>query len=163
MSKAFISAGWTTIQSKVPDEEQVKRFIDRLSTEQVLSQMNRLDPQGQYDWDEPDSDDDLNILDTEENLATAQEVRDTLKFGASVAFDADAQTYNVWEIPGTTLGFHIMGGGSYGDDPFDGYSAVVMFIDSLDIWHGLRGLTDVVCGGLPHADVIAQHLKEKTA
>jgi hypothetical protein len=162
MSQAFISAGWTIDMAREPDEEQVKQFIDRLSTEQVLSQIGRFDPAGQYDWDEPDSDDDLNILDTEANLDMAQEVRDTLKFGASVVFDTDTQMSNTWAIPGSTLGFVIMGGGSYGDDPFDGYSAVVMFIESLNVWTGLRGLTNVICGGLPHIDYAQNHRKEET-
>jgi len=161
MGQDMISAGWTSTRSRDVDEEQAKRFFDRLSTEQVLSQLDRLDASGGFEA--PETDDDLNILDNEENRALATEMRDMLKFGASVAFDSEARMSNVWEIPGTTLSFTVMGGGSWGDDPFDGYSALVMFIDSLNVWVGLRALTDVVCGGLPHADLINEHREEETA
>jgi len=162
MGQDFISAGWTSTRSRKTDEEQVKQFLDRLSTEEVLTHIERLDPQGRFET-EIEYDDDLAILDTAGNNAAAQEVRDALKYGASVAFDSDGRLGNLWEIPGTTLGFTVMGGGSYGDDPFEGYTDVVMLIDSLGIWDGLRDLTDVVCGGLPHADVVAAHREEETA
>lgn len=152
MGMDFLSVGWTTSRAIETDEEQVKHFLDKLGTEQVLSQIDTLDPGGMYEWD---TDDDCQILDNEENRVVAQEVRDTLKFGASVAFDPNSRMANTWQIPGTSLDFTVMGGGSWGDDPFDGYSAVVMLMEALHIWPELKQLTGVICGGLPSAEVIA--------
>ena len=155
MGMDFISAGWTITRSHEPDEEQVKQFLDRLSTEQVLSQIDRLDPRGMYEWDEPETRRPQHPRHRGEPVM-AQEVRDTLKFGASVAFDTDSQMSNNWQIPGTTLGFVMMGGGSWGDDPFDGYSAVVMLIEASTSGRA-EALTNVICGGLPSVDVIEQY------
>lgn len=163
----FISAGWTTDSSRKVDEEAVNKWIDDLSDFAILTRADLLDEAGIFDWEvwtaAPDETGaefpiDENHEDDgayEENKRTAQEIRDTLKFGATVAFDSEARVLNCWDIPGTSLMFNLMGGGSWGDDPFDGYSALVMFLNSLEFWSELKELTSVVCGGLPHVDEIA--------
>jgi hypothetical protein len=154
MSETFISAGWTTTGDYKTDEEAVKQFIDGLGMHDILNHLDELDPQGRYE-NEVETGDDLEILDTEENRRYAAGIQADLKVGLDVLGDLDE---NVWVIPGTDLFFHVMGGASYGDNPFEGYDELVMFLNSLDLWDGLRELTDVVCGGLPGATVVAQHI-----
>jgi hypothetical protein len=165
MGMSFISVGWTTTSTRKPDEEGVARYIDGLSDYALLERLDRLDGSGQYEW-EVHRDDDLRLIEegheddgaVEENQRTAQEIRDTLKAGAAAAFDSDARMSNVWEIRGSTLVFTVMGGGSWGDDPFDNYSALVMFLEALEVWPDLKELTDILHGGAPTADDVTHHI-----
>lgn len=170
MGMDFISAGWTTDSNYKTDEESVNRWIDDLSDFAVLTRLDQLDESGAFEWEvhltEPDEHGAEFPIDEhheddgayEENKRTAQEIRDTLKVGAAVAFDSDGRLSNAWPIPGTSLVFNLMGGGSWGDDPFDGYTPLVMFIDALEIWPDLKELTGVVCGGIPDALTIYNHI-----
>lgn len=167
MGMDLISAGWTTTRERKTDEEAVARYIGDLSDFAILANIDRLDESGRWCVHLGDPDhagakfpieeghEDTGAV--EENKQTAQEIRDALLAGAEVMTDSNIRMSNVWSIPGTTLDFTVMGGGSWGDDPFDGYTDVCMLTVALDLWPGLRTMTDVVCGGLPSADVIAAH------
>lgn len=161
MGMDFISAGWTVDTEYRHDEDAIIRWIDSLSDFAILTRLDALDESDIFEWEvltgEPDEHgSEFPIEDDEGNQEIAREIRDTLKCGAAVAFDGEARGQNCWEIPGTSLIFNLMGGISWGDDPFDGYSSLVMFINSLEIWPELKELTDVVCGGLPHGDEITK-------
>lgn len=144
MGLNLLTVGWTVDTNYRTDEQAVRKFIADLPVADIIENTDVLDPSGQFDT--TDDDDEL-----------AEEFRGLLMTGFETATNPHTRMSNGWRLPETNLIFTIMGGGSWGDDPFDGYGALVMFIAAVEIWPELAGLTDIVCGGLPTATQISQY------
>lgn len=93
-----------------------------------------IDPQGRWDGE-----------------ANAEAVRDALISGATEYHAAVlGHRYSIGiPIPGTSLMLHFAGGESYGDDPFEGFHDLCVFVDAVPALGLPVEDTGLVCGGLP--------------
>jgi hypothetical protein len=146
MGQDLISAGWTIDTERTNDVVGVAAFLADISMDDLLANIEALDPSGGLDM-------------SDYNEVVANELRDELLSGAEVVLDGGNRMSAVWDIPETSLAFVITGGGSWGDDPFEGFSSLVMFLAALTIWPELKTMTNVVCEGLPSRDALISWLR----
>jgi hypothetical protein len=103
----------------------------------------------------------LNLIDPAGNFDTVEpeEIRDYLKSGAR-EYDSAVSGHRMaisYYINGTPLEFVWAGGGSWGDDPFDGFTELCYFTNFAEVDEGIAQLAGYVCGGLPNATTIAEY------
>lgn len=162
MGMGLIGAMWTTRTDITPDHDAISAMIDAVPADYLLKHVEDFDESGGRDW-EPLKDDDGALITTgqegEENAGITDEIRSALKNGARAALGG-VRLSNSWGLSGTGLVATFAGGGSWGDDPFDEYADLVMFIDSLHLFPEILEASGVVCGGLPHADTVQQAREE---
>jgi len=150
MGMDFISASFTHDTSKPCDVMAIGALLDGITDGQLHDPdfLGALDPSAHFDedcQDEPDF---------------PEEVRDTLKAGAAeyAALIEGSRWSMARTIPGTTLEFVTAGGSSWGDDPFEGFSELCLFIDALDALPDVAQAAGFVCGGLPDVPTITFHI-----
>ena len=137
MGADLIGAAFTTDSSVDCSLDHIKDYIRAIPAERLMSEefLITIDPSGRWDGEDIDAD----------------TVRDTLISGADEYLAAtNGHRYAVGiPIPGTSLWFHFVGGSSWGDDPFEGYTDMCMFVDAVDALGLSAEETGLVCGGLP--------------
>jgi len=84
-------------------------------------------------------------FDTREDLVDLL-VRAAEEYASTVAGHRSTVHYG---IPGTDLEFVFAGGGSWGDDPYDGFTDLVVFVEACDLFPALAAAFGFVCQGLP--------------
>ena len=151
MGMDLIGAGWTidTDHLKVSGDDEhagtaaVAEFMRTLGGTTILSHMDQLDYSGRFEGE-----DDADLIDI---------VRTTIQQGYEVSIEYGGRATNTWDIPGTNLMFVYMGGGSWGDDPFDGFDALTMFLIACEVWPDLGEKVGFVCAGLPDISTMILH------
>jgi len=93
----------------------------------------------------------MEFITAPEGFGTREELVDLLvraaeEYASTVAGHRSTVHYG---IPGTSLEFVFAGGGSWGDDPYDGFSDLVVFVDACDQFPVLAAASGLVCQGLP--------------
>ena len=148
MGMDLIGAGFTRRSDKKCSVDAIDAIInaipdDTLRDEEYLS---ALDPNGVLDR-----------AGDPEHVDFPDFVRDILKSGAR-EYDSAISGHRMstdYYIQGTPLEFVWTGGGSWGDDPFEGFSDLCLFIDLASQNETIREASGFVCGGLPGALMIA--------
>lgn len=142
MGMDLLTIGYTT--TLVPDysTEAVLALVEGLPREWLEEHMDVIDSSGCYD--------------------TLEELRTAITAGAG-EFDAllsgSHRMGADYPIPGTTLFFTVSGGGSWGDAPYDGWSELVIFIETCAQSPELAEATGFVCYGIPDAATAAAYPK----
>jgi hypothetical protein len=149
----LIGVGFTRNQNVKCRIDLIDLAIDGIPDETLRDEafLNAIDPAG--------------ILDRAgdpEHVDFTDFVRETLKNGAR-EYDSAVSGHRMstdFYIQGTPLEFVWAGGGSWGDDPFDGFSDLCVFINFCPSDDGVRELAGYVCGGLPGAALVALYADE---
>lgn len=136
MGADLIAATFTTDSCTQPSLSHLADYIRAVPAERLTSRefLVTIDPGEFFD----------------ENV-DAETIRDALISGANEYFAATKGHRHAIgiPIPGTTLWFHFAGGDSWGDDPFDGFTDLIRFIDATDALGLSTEETGIVCGGIP--------------
>ena len=144
MGMSLVGVGFTVDTERECKTDEVIRFIHGLADEEFDDELlGMIDPSGGY-------------------LEDADQAREALKSGAqefSSARDGHRSTM-YYTIPGTHLVFVWAGGGTWGDDPFDGFTDLCIFVEYAAVSKQVADLAGFVSGGLPHVDTIKKHLIE---
>lgn len=151
MGMDLVGAGFTRNSAVECDLDAIDRAIDLIPDETLRDEdfLRLIDPSERLYSLDPDDDD------------FPSDVRDNLKSGAR-EFDSAVTGHRMslsYYINGTPLEFVWTGGGSWGDDPYDGWSDLILFVEFADAVEGVAQLAGYVCGGLPDASVVAQYAK----
>lgn len=147
MGMDLIGAGFTVDISKTPcDLDAINALIDGLTDEQLNDDefLNRVDPSDYLTYS----------MDEEEDIPRA--VRDGLKVAAT-EYERTVAGHRMtadYQIPETSLWFFFAGGGSWGDDPYDGWNDLCIFTNFCEVNESIAHIAGYVSGGLPHPDVI---------
>ena len=145
MGMDLIMVGWTQ-NRKSTDKAELVALIDELLDTTLLARKHELDESGLLEVESESEDEDPRIL------------REWLKDGADTYAEMDARRVaQSWVIPETDLRFMTAGGGSWGDDPFDGWSSLCMFLAACEVFPALGEAAGYVCGGLPSPSIAAAH------
>jgi hypothetical protein len=150
MGMDLITTAWTQENGKT-DADAVRAIIASLTDDEITSQTEVLDPSGRLGFsDFPDDE--------------AEELRAWISNGADVYLNVDElRLHDCYPLPDTGLWFYVVGGGSWGDDPFDGFTDLTTFIEACSIWPELAEAAGFVCGGLPKADYYFAKYRESGA
>ena len=151
MGYDLIGAGFTRRNDKGCDLDAIDALIDAIPDEKLRDEeyLNTIDP----------ADSVLNIV--ADHPDTPALVRDALKEGAREYDAADSGHMSVdFLFPGTSLGFVFAGGGSYGDDPYEGWSELMLFLNFAEHESAVAEAAGFVCGGLPSAFLLDQYTEE---
>jgi len=121
----------------------VSAIRDEVLTDEVLG---FIDPAGAYDG---------------EDLPA---IREALAEGAVEYLSAICQHRMAvgYDIPGTELTFVFAGGATWGDDPFDGFAALCLFVRAAEVFADLGDRAGLVCGGLPDPATILDSTDSKS-
>lgn len=93
--------------------------------------------------------------------ASAEEVRATL-LKASEEYIATIAGHRMtvqYSIENTDLVFTFAGGGSWGDEPYDDWNDLALFVAALEHIPQLREPVGFVTGGLPWGELVASEVK----
>jgi hypothetical protein len=144
MGMDLITTGLTT-HSGTPDPATIEAIIAELTDAWIEDNIEIIDTAG---WIEATGD--------EADLGTP--TRDALTAGADAYLTQTmGRNASSWDIPGTPLTFHVMGGSSWGDSPFDGFDELCIFAEACGLLPELREAAFIVCWGIPSARVIATY------
>ena len=140
MGMDLIGVGFTIRTDRKCDLDAIGRAIEALPDERLddADFIDALDPSGAgMDF-------------------TPEELRDYLNQGAE-EFDSASLGHRMsiaYPVQGTALLFIWTGGGSWGDDPFDGFTPLCYFINLCSMVDDVREAAGFVCGGLPGARLV---------
>jgi hypothetical protein len=138
--------GFTTRTPEHFDQAALNTALAALTDEMLDGTFGHLDPSG--------------------GVESVEELREYLTSGAEVygsILSGDHRMASDFLIPGTDLFFTVTGGGSWGDDPYDDWYALGIFLNACDQFHQIAEAAAFVCAGLPTTDEQMLHLKEKKA
>jgi hypothetical protein len=131
----LITVGWTMDNTKKGDFDKAKELIATwVPSRERIDEMLE-DVTGGLTEEE---------LDEGETLLSV--LKNYLLAGLEVYFTNDRMV-NSYHISGDYF-FHIAGGGSWGDDPFDGWSGLVAFLDACDWNEELAEAAGYIGGGI---------------
>lgn len=145
MGMSIVAVGFThDTRNKTPLSvitEALREVPDSVLTDEEF--INTIDPSGRWDG---------------ENIG-ADDIRDTLLGGAIEYNNALAGHRSTagWPIPGTSLEFSFVGGESWGDDPFEGFDELCMFLDAVRPLGLPVEKTGLVCNGLPDPETAGRY------
>lgn len=129
MGMDLITVAYTSTERGI-DADAAKTIISTLTAEEIQA----IDRLADLSWLGTDGD---------------EEVLDLLRAGADVAGNLDdlrlAVTYKIGD---TDRWFYLAGGGSWGDDPFDGYTALCAFLCACETVPRLAEACDFLGGGI---------------
>jgi hypothetical protein len=126
----LLTIGWTARASDY-DTAAVMAVLNTITMDWIKDQAEVLDPSGGYE-----------LADLHEMLLTGAEdyqghMQGTHRYGT------------VYDVPtGDDLLFYIAGGGSYGDDPYDDWSALGMFVNACEARPELAAAAGFFGGGI---------------
>lgn len=137
MGADLIGLAWTRLNITKPDEDEIRAMLADISDEEIMLHLDALDPSGGY-------------------FEIASDAREAIHEGAMLAIGAAGyeRMSALYDIPGTALTFCFMGGTSGGDDPFESFTSLGVFLNATEIWPRLARETGVLCQGLPDAKTI---------
>ena len=144
MGMDLVGAGFTRRNDVKCDIDAIDAIINAIPDEKLEDEafLNAIDPSGYLGSDMDDS---------------WEGVRDALKEGAR-EFDSALMGHRMstsFTIAGSPLEFVWAGGGSWGDDPWDGFTSLCYFINFAEQDIHVRYASGFVCGGLPSKLLIA--------
>jgi len=153
MGMDLIGVGFTHNRNVKCSSDAIENAINSIPDATLLDEgfLNRIDPSG-YLGDGGGSGD-------PEHVDYPDYIRDFLKEGAQ-EYDSAVSGHRLttyYEIGGTPLSFTWTGGGSWGDDPFDGFTPLCYFIALLELDPGIAQLAGFVAGGLPNATIVNEY------
>lgn len=131
MGMDMIGVGFTVDQNKQWQEDKVKEAIAQINFED-MEEISKWDYAGLFDfteWDEEECRDYMT-----EGFKVAQEI---LNYRATVTFTITDTTY-----------FVFAGGGSWGDDPFEGFTELDVFLNYVDFHPEVRKYTPILGLGI---------------
>ena len=143
MGMDLIGTGFTIRTDRKCDLDAIGRAIDAIPDERLRDDdfISALDPSGGW---------------MPENI---DDVRGVLKAGAR-EYDSAMDGHRMslaYPVRGTALLFVWAGGGSWGDDPFEGFSELCSFIELCSLVGEVGAAAGFVCGGLPSATTVARY------
>jgi hypothetical protein len=149
MGMDLIGVGFTRRNDRECSVEKIDALIDAIPDDKLRDEdfLSAIDPSEAVlnpDW---------------EDAAVPDYVRDALKQGAleyGSALSGHRSSLD-FGIPGTPLEFIFAGGDSWGDDPFEGWSELVLFLSLAEHDAALAEAAGFVCGGLPDAATVARY------
>jgi hypothetical protein len=139
----LIGVGYTRRSDKTVDRAAVEAAIDAIPEERLLygSFLDAIDPSEHLSDERP----------------APAEVRAYLKRGA-LEYASSHRMAVEYQMRGTALVFVFAGGGSWGDDPFDGFDDLCGFVNLCEMVDAVADAAGFVCGGLPSAKLVAQEV-----
>lgn len=143
MGMDLLTYGFTVRSPKHYDAEAVKATLAALTDEWIEENFDDLDPSG--------------------GAESVEETRTLLERGFEeydAIFKGDHRMSAGYDVPGTDLFFTITGGGSWGDDPYDYWYDLGIFLNAAHLIPALAEATALVCWGLPDAATMAKYPKE---
>lgn len=143
MGMDLLTYGFTTRNPKHYSAEAVKATLAALTDNWIEDNFDDLDPSGGT-----------------EDIAEARRLLEDGADSYRLILNGDHRMAADYLIPGTDLFFTITGGGSWGDDPYDGWYALGIFLNATHLLPALAEAAALVCWGLPDAATMAKYPKE---
>ena len=142
MGMDMLTIGYTTRPVPEYSKEALLAIVSAFTTKWLEENIDAIDESGCYE--------------------SVDELRRAIDQGAE-EFDALATGSHRmgvnYGIPGTTLWFTVSGGGSWGDDPYEGWSELGIFIRTCIQSPELAEAAGFICYGIPDATTAAAYPK----